>query len=454
MIAGRPLEQWLQTHPLLRELVALREVTWFHPGVAPAAQALGDVGLGRADVDAAAARLARFAPWLARRFPDTAAAGGIIESPLRALPTMHHALQRRYGVRLAGALWVKLDSHLPVSGSIKARGGVHEVLHHAEELALRAGVLREGDDYRVLDRAPARDLFAAHRIAVGSTGNLGLSVGIVAAALGLQVTVHMSADAREWKKRMLREHGATVVEHAADYGQAVAEGRRQARLDARCHFVDDEQSRQLFLGYAVAALRLRGQLREAGVRVDATHPLWVYLPCGVGGGPGGVAFGLKLVFGDAVHCLFVEPTHAPCMLLGVHTGLHDAVSVQDFGLDNHTAADGLAVARPSGFVGRAMQRLVDGYCTVDDNELFALLALLARHEGLRLEPSALAGFAAPARLPPRDAGQSATHLVWATGGSMVPAAEMQAYVKRGEAVLRGEPAEHPARGLARGLAKA
>ncbi|MCT2378755.1 D-serine ammonia-lyase, partial [Pseudomonas aeruginosa] len=144
--------------------------------------------------------------------------------------------------------------------------------------------------------------------------------------------------------------------------------------------------------------RLRGQLDAAGIRVDSEHPLFVHLPCGVGGGPGGVAFGLKLAFGDAVHCLFAEPTHSPCMFLGVYTGRHEQVSVQDFGIDNHTAADGLAVGRPSGFVGRAMQRLLDGYYTVDDDELFRLLALLERSQGIRLEPSALAGAPGIARV--------------------------------------------------------
>ncbi len=182
------------------------------------------------------------------------------------------------------------------------------------------------------------------------------------------------------------------------------------------------------------------------MRVDAEHPLFVYLPCGVGGGPGGVAFGLKLVFGDAVHCIFAEPTHSPCMLLGVYTGLHDQVSVQDFGIDNLTAADGLAVGRPSGFVGKAMQRLIDGYYTVTDEALFRLLALACDEEGVQLEPSALAGVPGMARVlgdpaylertgvtPARLA--NATHLAWATGGSMVPPAEFAAYADRGRRLL-------------------
>ena len=447
MILGRTLESWCATYPLIRELVALQETTWFNPGVAPVAQALGDVGLSAADVADASARLARFASFLERAFPETAGSGGIIESDIVPLTHLQPLLAERYSQPLTGALWLKRDSHLPISGSIKARGGIYEVLKHAEDLALAGGLLTLDDDYALLHSDKARAFFGQYKIAVGSTGNLGMSIGIMGAALGFDVTVHMSADARQWKKDKLRSHGVTVVEYESDYSVAVAQGRQQAESDPACHFVDDENSVNLFLGYAVAGERLKQQLAAAQISVDTQHPLFVYLPCGVGGAPGGVAFGLKLAFGDAVHCIFAEPTHSPCMMLGVYTGLHDEVSVQDFGIDNVTAADGLAVGRASGFVGKAMQRLLDGFYTVSDEEMYSLLALMERSEGLRLEPSALAGVPGIARVQGEQQGylaragldsqamQNATHLVWSTGGNMVPADEMDAYLAKGRELL-------------------
>lgn len=447
-IAGKTRAEWIRQYPLLQRLIDLRESSWFNPSIErDTAAALARVGLDARDVADAADRLKRFAPYIAQVFADTEASGGIIESPLVAIPHLQRTLQARSGQAIGGQMWAKLDSQLPISGSIKARGGIHEVLQHAERLALDAGLLRLDDDYRKLDTGAARAFFSRHQIAVGSTGNLGLSIGIMSAQLGFRVTVHMSADARQWKKDRLRAQGVEVIEYASDYSAAVAAGRRQAQATPGTHFIDDENSTSLFLGYAVAGRRLAGQLQALDVRVGEQAPLLVYLPCGVGGGPGGVAFGLKTVLGGAVRCFFAEPTHSPAMLIGLMTDRHDALSVQDFGIDNATVADGLAVGRPSGFVGKRMKGLIDGCYTISDEALFRLVAELAHGDAIRIEPSAAAGLVGALRVQGAaeyrarmglsdEVLQRATHLAWITGGSMVPQAEMDGYIATGDRLLQ------------------
>ena len=423
---------------LLESLKNKKEVCWSNPNYVSFEEAIKNCPLSMADVADAAARLQRFAPYFMAAFPETVVTGGIVESPFREISAMKAALEADTGVSVAGKLCIKLDSHLPISGSIKARGGVYEVLKFAESVAMENGMLQVGDDYSVLAKDEFRALFSKYSIAVGSTGNLGLSIGIMSAKLGFRVSVHMSADARQWKKDLLRSKGVTVVEYESDYSEAVKQGRKLAEQDPTCHFVDDENSETLFLGYAVAALRLKKQLEEAQIVVDAQHPLMVYLPCGVGGGPGGVAFGLKLVFGDAVHCFFAEPTNACCMILGMATGKHSDISVADIGIDGKTDADGLAVGRASGFVGRLMEPFMSGCYTMTDERMYRYLTMLADAEQIYLEPSALAGMYGPV-LVASDAAfarygqyENCTHIVWATGGSMVPAEIMEQYYAKGK----------------------
>ena len=414
------------------------EIAWVNPKKLPCALAKEKCELTMADLLDAQARWERFAPFFQAAYPETKETDGIIESPFREIPEMKASLEKEYGTRIAGRLWIKLDSHLPISGSIKARGGVYEVLKFAESVALESGMLRIGDDYSILFEERFRKLFSRYSIAVGSTGNLGLSIGIMSAGLGFRVTVHMSADAKEWKKQLLRSKGVEVIEYESDYSEAVRQGRLAAQKDAFCHFVDDENSKTLFLGYSVAALRLKKQLEEQGILVDAEHPLFVYLPCGVGGGPGGVAFGLKQVFGDAAHCFFAEPVGACCMTLGMMTGLHERISVQEIGLSGKTDADGLAVGRASGFVGKLMEPFMSGCYTVTDGRMYRFLSALADAEGIFLEPSALAGMYGPVLMGKYSAfsvfpvNENATHIVWATGGNMVPRDIMNEYYKKGK----------------------
>ena len=408
-VLNRTLEQWFASFPLLEDVVAYREVLWQPDSLAPASEMLSRLPFGLSAMEDAANRLERFRPLVAELFPETAMAGGLIESEIRKIPHMGQA------IGYDGRLLIKLDSDLPIAGSVKARGGIYEILKLAERVACSELGFGFDADYRLLATPAYRQVFSEREVVVGSTGNLGLSIGMTSARLGFRVTVHMSADAKQWKKDLLRANGVSVVEYREDYSKAVEEGRKQALANPKAHFVDDENSMDLFMGYSVAALRLHSQLESMKLLPSIAEPLDVYLPCGVGGAPGGITFGLKHVFGDAVRCWLVEPTHSPCMLIGLMTGEHDRVSVQDFGLDNRTAADGLAVGRASKFAGKMIEKLVSGVMTVSDERLNPWTRQLYETENLFIEPSAAASFIGPLK---RSDAKFA--LVWATGGRLVP----------------------------------
>ncbi len=433
----------------IRMLSDRRPGLWISPYQAETDQVLQTLPLKFEDILDAESRLSRFAPLLAVTFNELGPSGGIIESDLVPAPEMQSMMADFFHVPLKGRLLVKTDHALPVAGSVKARGGMYEVLCFAERIALRHGLIGPGEPYTVLLGSRAREIFSRYTISVGSTGNLGLSIGITGSALGFSAVVHMSAEAKEWKKARLREKGVHVIEHTGDYSAAVKAGRAMAADDPCCHFVDDENSAELFLGYSVAALRLKKQLDELDMPVDEGHPLFVYIPCGVGGAPGGITFGLKHVFGDAVQCFFAEPVESPCMTLGLAAGFESGLSIYDIGLSNRTAADGLAVAKASEFAGRMIRNLVSGCFTVSDDDMFRCLSLLERSSGMRIEPSAAAGFLGPVYLNSGEEIQlyaashglaqsidNAIHVVWTTGGSLVPSSEFKIFRARGEALLR------------------
>lgn len=448
IIQNKTITKWEEQYPLIKEIISTKEVLWINPKYENFQLAEKKLSISEKDVKDAEERLKRFAPYIAKVFPETESYNGIIESPIIDIPSMQKKIDEVFNVKIPAKLMLKCDNQLAVSGSIKARGGIYEVLRHAEDLALKNNMLTTKDDYTVFNSNKFKTFFSQYSIAVGSTGNLGLSIGIISAKLGFKVFVHMSVDARKWKKDLLRSKGVTVIEYNTDYSIAVKEGRKQAQADPNMYFVDDENSKNLFLGYAVAAYRLKYQLDNMKTIVDKEHPLFVFLPCGVGGGPGGVSFGLKLIFKDNVHCFFAEPTHSPCMLLGLLTGLHDKISVKDFGIDNLTEADGLAVGRASGFVGRTIENLISGTYTVQDDELFVLLSMLIDFENIKLEPSAAAGISGVIKMfNTEEATQylrvnkltdkmgNASLMAWATGGSMVPKDVMEAYYKKGKQLL-------------------
>ena len=157
----------------LKEIAEQKETLWVNPKFLPfeMTDAVCQLVVSDADIADAEARLERFAPFIRKCFPETECTNGIIESPLKPIPEMQK---------------------------------------HAEDLAIAAGKLKVTDNYEKLCSDEMRAFFNQYTVQVGSTGNLGLSIGISSAAIGFKVKVHMSADARQWKKDLLRGRAASA----------------------------------------------------------------------------------------------------------------------------------------------------------------------------------------------------------------------------------------------------
>lgn len=424
MTAFQNIEAWTEKFPALAPVINLQPVVWLNDEKLKMTDELKSLP-GNMHMQDGRAFIEKYGTYLSKAFPELSLSGGKIVSPFVEISSFRD--YREAAIPVLGRFFLKCDHALPVAGSIKARGGFFEVLSFAHRLAVKEGLIKE-EEAGDFSLPKFKALFSQYTIGVGSTGNLGLSIGIISAKLGFKVNVYMSNDAKEWKKNLLRQKGAHVIEEKGDFGVAISKGRAETLSNPYGYFVDDENSKKLFLGYSLAAYEIQSQLQALNIRIDAEHPLFVYSPCGVGGSPGGVMWGLKNIFGDAVHSFFAEPTHSPSVLVGLITGKMERVCVQDFGIDNLTEADGLAVGRPSAFATGMIKKLVSGIYTLNDHTLFELLHALYDTEGIFIEPSATAGLIGPEKILSTDYlarhkidPRKITHVAWPTGGGLLPA---------------------------------
>lgn len=411
---------------LIAKLKSDKEFLWINPNFNKRA-IYGEVS--SKEINEANNLLLKFAPFLKSAFKELESTDGIIESPLMSL--------NKFGIK---NLYLKEDNLLPIAGSVKARGGIFEILKYAETLAANANLIDVEKDYSQFDSDVFRKFFSEYKIQVGSTGNLGISIGLISAKLGFNAIVHMSKDAKDWKKKLLRENGVNVTQYDSNYSEAVKNGRMLSDEDEKSYFVDDEKSINLFLGYSTAALRLKEQLKEKHISVDDKHPLFVYIPCGVGGAPSGILHGLKTVFGENVYVFFVEPVRSASVLLGMSTGLNSKISVHDIGMDGKTEADGLAVGRASELCCKSSQNTLSGIFTINENSIFELMKELYKKESVFVEPSAASSMIFTKFLDDDEfikfinkeeiSPENITHIAWSTGGMLVPESEREKLLKK------------------------
>ena len=81
IILNKELSTWLEEYPLLKNIIALDETLWINPKYSKFNIAMKNISLSEVDVKEAEERLNRFAPYIAKVFPETQVDNGIIESP-------------------------------------------------------------------------------------------------------------------------------------------------------------------------------------------------------------------------------------------------------------------------------------------------------------------------------------------------------------------------------------
>lgn len=351
-------------------------------------------GYGHVYMKAAQNRYMRFMPFLAESFPETAARKGIIESELYDISDFAKEINSSF----EGKLFLKDDAHLTVGHSVTSRGTMHEVMHITENLLQKNKLLAPTENYSKLNSSEIREFLSNYEIHAVELENLSMSAGILAAKLGFKTIIHLSKDECDEKKNYLINQGIKIEEYDSDYSTAVNETNSYCENKDNRFFIGNNDSKDNFFGYSVAALRLKVQLNKAHVLVDENHPLFVYIPSPIPEAACGIAFGLKQLMGNDVHCFFVDKTYT--------SSLNEA----------------------SSFVKSMSESIISGTFTVSGKSTIDYFKKLRLNKNITLRPTSCMGFKAIEAF--KDTGlqsylekhnlsdklENSAHIVWAVFG--------------------------------------
>ena len=150
LFLGEPWDLWKKRFPMLEQILMDEVVFWFNPKNSTYKGSQKNSPFTPSFLQEASERFTRFAPLLTQLFPDLTSLQGKIDSPLIPVPQYQLLMEKMFKKVIPGKIWIKGDHALPISGSIKARGGFYAVLKYAETLALQSRLLHEKDNYIIL----------------------------------------------------------------------------------------------------------------------------------------------------------------------------------------------------------------------------------------------------------------------------------------------------------------
>ncbi|CAM3846558.1 threonine/serine dehydratase [Kibdelosporangium persicum] len=250
------------------------------------------------------------------------------------------------------------------------------VLAWDSHILLKAEHRQRGGSFKARGAANAMLALHADKVVTGSSGNHGIAVTMLAAELGVRVTVVMTTAASEAKAQVIRSLGARVVR--ADGG--VVERDRCARAIS-------ERTGAVFLPSSDHELVVAGA-GTAGLEVfeDVPDASTVFVPTGGGGLLAGVCLAASLL-PRRVRIVGVESMCARRYAVSLAVGTPVELP------PSTTIADGLRGQRPGEVTWPIIRHRIDDMIGVTDDAVTDAQAALHR-AGVAAEPSgavALAG---------------------------------------------------------------
>jgi threonine dehydratase len=238
---------------------------------------------------------------------------------------------------------------------------------------LKAEHLQRSGSFKIRGAANVLLGLPADSVVTGSSGNHGMAVAALGAAIGARVTVVMASGASEAKAGVIRSLGAEVVH--ADGG--VAERERRVRVIAAetgALVVPSSDHELVVAGAGTVGLE---------VFQDVPDVSTVFVPTG----GGGLLAGVCLAAPSSVRIVGVEPVCARRYAASFDAGAPVELP------PSATVADGLRGQRPGEVPWPIIRRRVDSLVSVTDEAIVDALEVLRRN-GVPAEPSgavALAG---------------------------------------------------------------
>ncbi len=291
-------------------------------------------------------------------FTDVLKARRNLRAYLRPTPLYHYpALSAMVGAET----WVKHENHQPV-GAFKVRGGVH-LISQLDADQRRAGVI------------------------AASTGNHGQSVAYAARLFGVRAIIAVPEGANPAKVASMRNLGAEVVFHGRDFDDA----REWVEAEARARgyrYIHSGNEPLLIAGVGTYTLEMLDDQPDLDV---------IIAPVGGGSGAAGACIVAKTV-NPAIRVIGVQSEQAPAAWRSWKEGRLVEAPMATF-------AEGLATRTAFELPQQILQRYLDDFILVSDDEIRRAIIILLAHTRNLAEGAGAASLAAALKLRQELAGK-------------------------------------------------